>query len=46
MRVPTYEMGLEGATLLLSALNGEEPGDVVLSGEIVERESVGPRRAT
>lgn len=42
MRVPTYEIGLSGAGLLLQALAGEDPTDVVLTGEIVERESVGP----
>lgn len=40
MRVPTYEMGRAGARLLLAALDGQRPADVVLSGEIVERDSV------
>ncbi len=40
MRVPTYEMGRAGARMLLAALDGERPPDVVLSGEIVERDSV------
>ena len=40
MRVPTYAMGRTGAALLLSALDGERPPDVVLTGEIVERDSV------
>jgi LacI family transcriptional regulator len=42
MSVPTYEIGRRGAALLLGVLDGEEPDDVVLTGEIVERESVGP----
>lgn len=41
MRVPTYEMGRAGARMLLAALDGERPSDVVLSGAIVERDSVG-----
>jgi LacI family transcriptional regulator len=40
MRVPTYEMGRAGARMLLAALDGDRPPDVVLSGEMVERESV------
>jgi LacI family transcriptional regulator len=40
MRVPTYEIGRAGARMLLAALDGDRPPDVVLSGEIVERESV------
>lgn len=40
MRVPTYQIGREGAALLLSALRGEEPEDVTITGVIVERESV------
>jgi LacI family transcriptional regulator len=40
MRVPTYAMGRAGAGLLLSALDGEQAPDVVLTGEIVERASV------
>ncbi len=42
MHVPTYEIGRRGAELLLSALDGDDPPDVVLTGEIVERDSVGP----
>ena len=42
MRVPTYAMGRAGAALLLAALDGEHPADVVLTGEIVERDSVSP----
>jgi len=40
MRVPTYEMGRAGARMLLAALDGHRPSDVVLTGEIVERDSV------
>lgn len=40
MRVPTYEMGRAGARMLLAALDGERPPDVILTGEIVERDSV------
>lgn len=40
MRVPTYEIGRQGASLLLEALRDGEPADVRLTGEIVERESV------
>jgi len=40
MRVPTYEIGQQGASLLLGALGGDEPEDVRLIGEIVERDSV------
>lgn len=40
MRIPTYEMGRAGARMLLAALDGERPADIVLSGEIVERDSV------
>jgi LacI family transcriptional regulator len=42
MRVPTYEIGQKGASLLLEALAGGLPDDVVLHGEIIERESVAP----
>jgi LacI family transcriptional regulator len=42
MRVPTYEIGQKGASLLLEALAGGRPDDVVLHGEIIERESVAP----
>ena len=40
MRVPTYEMGRAGARMLLAALDGDRPSDVVITGEIVERDSV------
>ena len=40
MRVPTYEIGQKGASLLLEALAGGLPDDVVLQGKIIERESV------
>lgn len=40
MRVPTYEIGRQGAALLLEALSEGDPEDVVLTGEIVERDSV------
>lgn len=40
MRVPTYEIGRTGASLLLAALDGERPDDVVVTGAIVERDSV------
>ena len=40
MRVPTYEMGRAGARMLLAALDGDRPSDVVLGGAIVERDSV------
>jgi LacI family transcriptional regulator len=40
MRVPTYEIGRQGAFLLLDALDNGDPDDVLISGEIVERESV------
>ena len=43
MRVPTHEMGRAGASLLLAALDGDRPADVVLTGEIVERDSVDQR---
>ncbi len=44
MRVPTYEIGRRGASLLLEALLAEDPGDVIVGGEIVVRESVAPFR--
>ena len=47
MHVPTYDIGRQGAGLLLRALDGERPADVVLTGHIVERDSVrriGPDR--
>jgi LacI family transcriptional regulator len=40
MRVPTYEIGRQGAAILLEALGGGEPEDVQVAGEIVERDSV------
>jgi LacI family transcriptional regulator len=40
MKVPTYEIGRRGADLLLAALDDDAPADVVVSGKIVERESV------
>lgn len=40
MRVPTYEIGRRGASLLLEALGDGDPTDAQLAGEIVERESV------
>jgi len=40
MRVPTYEIGRQGASLLLEALGGGNPADTRLTGEIIERESV------
>ena len=40
MRVPTYEIGRNAASLLLGALAGGVPDDVMLRGEIIERESV------
>lgn len=42
MRVPTYEIGRQGAALLLDALDGGTPEDVRLGGQIIERDSVGP----
>jgi LacI family transcriptional regulator len=40
MRVPTYEIGRQGASLLLEALGDGHPADTRLRGEIIERESV------
>lgn len=40
VRVPTYEIGREGAILFRRIVAGEDPDDVHLSGEIVERRSV------
>jgi LacI family transcriptional regulator len=40
MRVPTYQIGLEGASLLLKALAKTKADDMRFSGEIVERDSV------
>lgn len=45
VRVPTYDIGREGAILLRRALAGEDPDDVHLVGEIVERRSVAAPRA-
>jgi LacI family transcriptional regulator len=40
MRVPTYEIGRLGASLLLEALRNGDPADARLGGEIIERDSV------
>jgi DNA-binding LacI/PurR family transcriptional regulator len=40
MRVPTYEIGRRGASLLLEALGKGNPADAHLRGEIIERDSV------
>lgn len=40
MRIPTYQIGREGASLVLQALDGEDLAEVHLEGEIVERDSV------
>lgn len=40
MRVPTYQIGLEGASLLLEALDKSVIDDIRITGEIVERDSV------
>jgi LacI family transcriptional regulator len=40
MRVPTYEIGRRGASLLLEALGNGDPADARLRGEIIERDSV------
>lgn len=40
MRVPTYEIGREGASLLLDALDDTDPVNPRLKGEIIERSSV------
>lgn len=40
MRVPTYDIGRQGASLLLRALADEDPGDIRVEGEIIERDSV------
>jgi LacI family transcriptional regulator len=40
MRVPTYEIGKQGAALLLETLRDGSPGDIRLRGEIIERASV------
>ena len=44
MRVPTYQIGQQGASLLLEALGNGDPEDVLVSGEIIERESVADLR--
>lgn len=46
MRVPTYDIGRSGAELVLAVLGGTEPEDVEVSGEIIERRSVGPAPAS
>jgi LacI family transcriptional regulator len=40
MRVPTYEIGRRGAEILLEGLDGGEPEDASVVGEIIERDSV------
>jgi LacI family transcriptional regulator len=40
MRVPAYGIGRLGASLLLDALRDGDPDDVLVSGEIIARESV------
>ena len=40
MQIPTYEIGQQGAGLLLAAVGGGEAADVRLTGEIIERQSV------
>jgi DNA-binding LacI/PurR family transcriptional regulator len=40
MRVPTYEVGRRGAEILLEGLDGGEPEDASVVGEIIERDSV------
>jgi DNA-binding LacI/PurR family transcriptional regulator len=40
MRVPTYEIGRQGAALLLEALAKRDPANVRFTGEIIERSSV------
>lgn len=42
MRLPTYELGQRGASLLLRVLAGGDPDDETIRGEIIERDSVGP----
>lgn len=44
MRVPTYEIGSEGARLLLSALHDDSLKESTVSGQIIVRESVAPRK--
>lgn len=46
MRVPTYDIGLRGASLLLKAIANKNPGDIHLTGEIVERDSVASVRSS
>jgi LacI family transcriptional regulator len=43
MRVPVYDIGRRGAEILARVLDGENPEDIVMTGEIVERASVAPR---
>jgi LacI family transcriptional regulator len=40
MRVPTYDIGRRGASLLLEGLGNGDPQDSRLGGEIIERDSV------
>ncbi|HEX7098114.1 MAG TPA: LacI family DNA-binding transcriptional regulator [Acidimicrobiia bacterium] len=40
VRVPTYDIGREGAVLLRQILAGQDPDDAYLTGEIIERRSV------
>lgn len=40
MRVPTYQIGRQGASLLLEALAKGEPTDAKVEGQIIERDSV------
>jgi LacI family transcriptional regulator len=40
MRIPTYRIGREGASLVLQALDDEDLAEVHLEGEIIERDSV------
>jgi LacI family transcriptional regulator len=40
MRIPTYQVGREGASLVLQALVGGNLADVRVEGEIIERDSV------
>lgn len=39
VRVPTYEIGKEGALLLRQALDGDTPPDTLIRGKIVKRSS-------
>jgi DNA-binding LacI/PurR family transcriptional regulator len=40
MRVPTYDIGRHGASILLEALGGGDPEEIRVTGEIIERGSV------